>query len=309
MEDEERILKILKEIIEDKKNGEKYWFDSVAYRDARDCPMLTNRDICIKLEVNTGIKIASDEALMKHVRRFNNYVDGCKNGVLGDFEFIKMLGVALSEDDMAFLIPITMESFNKIVNSIRGQFNVKDANKIYNQLNQVLYLLEVSCYFNYIPSTEEDGERHFGKLMLDIKKDVDRIFSDEQIARKRLYELIDEVDFIINSCEVPGVPDNWLKLNPNLNYFNCVYEIIEENPEMYDSIKEGYFNDFRRRFSFLPSIKEIKERQDYFDKKRRKYPTRTDERFYQDELIETLNMRFNECIAMIKEEEKWYRSK
>ena len=303
MKEEARILKMLKEVVEDKKTGEKYWFDVDSYKCARDYPKpLSTRDICTKLELNTDIEIVSDEAFMKQVRRFNNYVDECKNAVSGDVNFIRNLGLALADNEMAFLVPITLESFTQIVNSIKVRTSIDGANEIYNQLNQVLYLLELSCYFNYIPSTEEDGEAYFSKLMIDIKKDVDRVFGDKQTVRKRLYELIDEVDFIVNSCEVPGVPDSWLELNPNINYFDCVYDIIEENPELYNRIKVGDFSNLQRPFRFIPSISDITARQDYFNEKRKKYPTRTEERLYQDELVETLNMRFNECIDTIKEE-------
>lgn len=311
MKEEVRILRMLKEVIKDKKTGERYWFDVDSYRYVRDYPKpLSSKDICIQLELSTDIEIVSEEAFIKQVRRFNNYVDECKNGVLGDVDFIRNIGLALADNEMAFLVPITLESFAQIVNSLKVQPNIDGANEIYNQLNQVLYLLELSCYFNYIPSTEEDGAAYFSELMIDIRKDVDRIFGNQQIVRKRLYELIDEVDFIVNSCEVPGVPDSWLEINPNINYFDCVYDIIEENPELYNLIKVGGLNNHQSRFRFFPSVRDIMARQDYFNEKRRKYPTRTDERLYQDELVETLNMRFNECLVMIKEDmEEWHGAK
>lgn len=86
----------------------------------------------------------------------------------------------------------------------------------------------------------------------------------------------------------------------NIKYFDCVYDIIEENPEMYNQIKFGDFNNLKRRFRFFPSVREIIARREYFIGKRRKYPTRTDDRLYQDELVETLNMRFNKCMTGIK---------
>ena len=49
---------------------------------------------------------------------------------------------------------------------------------------------------------------------------------------------------------------------------------------------------------YIP-LKEIAERQKYFEEKRQKYPTRTIDRFYQDELVETLNKRFNQCLEKI----------
>lgn len=148
-------------------------------------------------------------------------------------------------------------------------------------------------------STKEDGEGYFNKLMMEIRQDVDKTFVNKPIIRKRLYELVDEVDFIINSCEVPGVPDNWLKLNPNIKYFDSVFDIIEENPELYKSIKNEHLRGNPIQFNFFPSKQEIAERQKYFEEKRQKYPTRTIDRFYQDELVETLNKRFNQCLEKI----------
>lgn len=311
MKEEVRILRMLKEVVEDKKTGVKYWFDIEAYKYARDYPKpLSTRDICTKLELNADIKIVSEEAFMKHIRRFNNYVDECQNAVGGDFDFIKNIGLALTQNEMAFLVPINIESFAKIANSLKVQTNVAGANDIYNKLNNILNLLELSCYFNYIPSTKENGELYFYQLMNDIRKDVDRIFGKIKRVRTKLYELIDEVDFVVNSCEVPGVPDSWLKLNPNINYYDCIYDIIEENPELYKLIKVENLHNLQRRFRLLPSKREIIARQNYFNEKRLKYPTRTDEGLYQDELVEALNMRFNECLVTIKEElEDWYEKR
>lgn len=308
---EERIIKMLKEVVEDRKTGRRYWFDVDSYRMVRDYPKpLTNREICIKLELNTDIEIVSDEAFMKQVRRFNNYVDGCKNAVFGDIDFIRKLGLALAGNEMAFLIPITLESFVNLVESVKVQPDIDSVNEIYDKLNQVLYLLEISCYFNYIPRTEENGEEYFNQLMIGVRKDVDRVFGDKPIIRKCLYELIDEVDFIVNNCEMPGVPEHWLELNPNINYFDCVYDMIEKNPGLYNEIIMNYLNGRKIRFRFFPTRRMFIARQKYFDNKRRKYPTRSDERLYQDELIETLNIRFNECLIMIKEElEEWNGTK
>lgn len=307
MSKEARILEMLKVVYEDKKTGRKYWFDSDAYKCSRDFPKrLSTRDICTKLELNTDIEVVSDEAVMKQIRRFNNYVDGCGNALKGDVDFIKDLGLALEDNEMAFLVPITMESFEHIANTIRDKINFGDVNKIYDQLNNVLYMLELSCFFYYVPMSKEDGEEYFSRIMLDIRKDVDRLFGDNPGVRNKLYELIDEVDFIVNSCEVPGVPESWIELNPRINYFDCVYEVVEDNYELYQRIKYGDLRDMQKKFRFFPSIKEIMARQEYMCDKKKKYPTRMDERLYQDELVETLNIRFNKCLSEIKGElEAW----
>lgn len=211
--DETRILKMLKEVIEDKNTGIKYWFDIDSYKYARDYPKpLSDRDICRKVDLVVEDKYKSEDALKKRITRFNLYVDERKNGVRGDVNFIQHLGLALTGDEMAFLIPVTLESFSQIVNSIKNQANIGEVNGIYAQLNQVLYLLEVSCFFNYIPDTKEEGEAYFNKLMIEIREDVDRLFGDKPILRKRLYDLIDEVDIIVNSCEIPELYWSYVKI-------------------------------------------------------------------------------------------------
>lgn len=77
------------------------------------------------------------------------------------------------------------------------------------------------------------------------------------------------------------------------------HEHIEEKPELYKSIKNEHLRGNPIQFNFFPSKQEIAERQKYFEEKRQKYPTRTIDRFYQDELVETLNKRFNQCLEKI----------
>ena len=44
---------------------------------------------------------------------------------MGDISFIKSLGLALAGDEMKFLIPISIESFEQIVNSLKIQTILK----------------------------------------------------------------------------------------------------------------------------------------------------------------------------------------
>lgn len=121
-----RIIRMLSEVIEDKQTGKQFWFDLDLYKHERDWPKpLSTKDICTKMELNTTYEFRSEEALMKRIKRFNNYVDDCKSGVMGDISFIKSLGLALVGDEMKFLIPISIESFEQIVNSLKIQTILK----------------------------------------------------------------------------------------------------------------------------------------------------------------------------------------
>ena len=129
--------------------------------------------------------------------------------------------------------------------------------------------------------------------MMEIRQDVDKTFVNKPIIRKRLYELVDEVDFIINSCEVPGVPDNWLKLNPNIKYFDSVFDIIEENPELYKSIKNEHLRGNPIQFNFFPSKQEM-GRTDIFRSKKlqkdRSTLKRKDKSILQEQLTDFIRM-------------------
>ena len=74
---------------------------------------------------------------------------------------------------------------------------------------------------------------------------------------------------------------------------------LKKIQKLYKSIKNEHLRGNPIQFNFFPSKQEIAERQKYFKEKRQKYPTRTIDRFYQDELVETLNKRFNQCLEKI----------
>lgn len=147
--EKERIIRMLAEVVEDKETGQQFWFDIDRYRYKRDWPKpLSTKDIYIKMKSDTDSEIISEEAFMKRIKRFNNYVDHCKSGVMGNVSFIKNLGLALDGDKMAFLVPITVESLEQIVNLFEIQTNIGDTNEIYSQLKKILYLLEKQKCFN-----------------------------------------------------------------------------------------------------------------------------------------------------------------
>ena len=146
MSKEIRILEMLKEVYEDKKTGKKYWFDADSYIYSRDFPkQLSTRDICTKLELHTDINVVSDEAIMKQIRRFNNYVDGRGNALKGDIDFIKKLGMALENNEMAFLIPITLESLERIANTIKIQTTRSDERLYQDEIEETLNMHFNEC--------------------------------------------------------------------------------------------------------------------------------------------------------------------
>lgn len=87
-----RIIRMLSEVIEDKQTGKQFWFDLDLYKHERDWPKpLSTKDICTKMELNTTYEFRSEEALMKRIKRFNNYVDDCKSDRFYQDELVETL--------------------------------------------------------------------------------------------------------------------------------------------------------------------------------------------------------------------------
>ena len=155
------ILRTIKDVFEDK-DGSKYWFNLSEYLSARG--LLSNRELLVKihLTIEKG-RLSSDETLLKRISRANKYADGCKGGAVG-IDTIKQLGLALKEDERAFLTPITLQSYIDIGKCIIEKNKASGIEEIYDQLNKILYILEQSYHYNYIPNTGEDGDRKSTRL-------------------------------------------------------------------------------------------------------------------------------------------------
>lgn len=299
--EERKLFDKLDNIYKDKQNGKLYWLNTDAYKKAINLPKpLRIKDICTKLELVTGK--GSDEALKKRIERFGNHINGCKDASKSNIEFVRQLGLALSGKEDAFLVPVSSDLLENFAIDAKIGANVSDVNEIYNQLNRMLYLLEISCYYNYVPNTKKAGKQFFDDLVKDVKIKIDSCFMNKPVARKQFYQLANEIEYIINECDAPGVPQSWITANPNIKYYDCVYDMIEKYPDLYIDIKERDVVGSGIKFKFYPSTKDVIARQTYFNEKGCKNPTISYERLYQEELVETFNIRLNQCIDTIKNE-------
>ena len=87
-------------------------------------------------------------------------------------------------------------------------------------------------------------------------------------------------------CEIPGVAERWYKVNPKLRYFDCVFQFIEETPDLYQQIKQGKFNDeegFQIGFCFDPDEAEIERQKQYFAEQKEKVKKKSYE-IFQDKI-------------------------
>lgn len=73
----------------------------------------------------------------------------------------------------------------------------------------------------------------------------------------RLLRLIDETELFVKSYSIPGVGLRWRKINPRLNYYDPVFEAVEElSPEVWRRL--WYM------FGYRPTTWDLQMRQRYF---------------------------------------------
>lgn len=210
-------------------------------------------------------------------------------------ETVKKLGMALKKDEYAFLNEITFQPIeNRMVyndnQGIKGVFGL---------LNNLLYEIESSRFYNYKPNTEEDGLSYYDARLQEIREKIDCDFLGESSIHKRLYAIVDEEEIFIKSYSMPGVAERWAVINPRINYFDVVYDIINHDETLYMQIMLGNIkteNNVALGFNFYPSQTDIIARGEYFAKIQEEQEIRnlqySHERLFQNELINTLRMVF-----------------
>lgn len=177
-----------------------------------------------------------------------------------------------------------------------NELHNKSVKTIFGMLHDILALYESSGCYNYIPGTEntdDDPAEYFEGLIENIRKKLTADFTGERdnMVCQKLDRIIGETEVFVKSYSVPGVVTRWQTINPKINYFDSVFDIIDEVgiEEARDLFRNGML-------AFFPSDDFIKSRKVYFAHKE---PANTkdnlqysDDRIFQDELLRTLVMVF-----------------
>jgi hypothetical protein len=211
-----------------------------------------------------------------------------------DINIIKRLGKFLNNDEYAFLVPC------KIENGL--DFIQQDVKEIYEMFYELFAIYDVSECFNHLPNKtkdEEDISLYYMKLVDDIEKSINTkyLFLPDEI-KVILIKILKETRIFVSSYSVPGVVDSWIEINPQIKYFDPVFDIIESDPDVYNRIKTGQsFVNFR----FIPTEDDIEQRKLYFEKvneENEKCNFRySEERMFQNELLETLTAVFKSRLC------------
>lgn len=202
-------------------------------------------------------------------------------------ELAKNYGKFLTGDEYAFLLRLIPETQ-------LDDWRVNAQKIVFDMLYDILALYETSDCFNYVPGTNNsDGawsyfEGEIGK----VRKRLETEFLGRRDSTdyQKLERIINETEVFIKSYEVPGVAKRWRKINHQINFFDCSFKIIDEN-----DMKTARLLYSEGLLYYLPSYNSIKIRNAYMlkfakDKDNLKY---SEERIFQNELLRTLAMVFN----------------
>ena len=243
----------------------------------------------------------------KTIDRLRGYIYGEREGASDksvSIKTIKALGKALCGDEYGLLIRIEPTNIKNILREGDEIWGTNDINTIYGLMNTILYELEASSYYSYKPGTDEDGFEYYDLRLQSIRNEIDRRFWNKQVLRLKLYRLTEELEELIKSYSQPGAPERWIRKNSKLRFFDCVFDFVEECPELYEQIKTGRMTIETGQvmsFSFYPSEEECKARKEYFaalcEKNNRQNSQYTFERLYQNELIDAFRMIFEADFA------------
>lgn len=211
-----------------------------------------------------------------------------------DIDIIKRLGKFLNNDEYAFLVPCKIEN--------RLNFIQQDVKEIYEMLYELLSIYDVSNCFNHLPNKtndEEDISLYYMRLIDDIEKKINTkyLFLPDRI-KGILTQILNETKVFMCSYSVPGVVDSWIETNPQIKYFDPVFDIIKNNPDIYNKIKAG---QYLIKFRFIPTEEDIEQRKLYFEKineENKNYNFKySEERMFQNELLKTLTAVFKSRLC------------
>lgn len=175
---------------------------------------------------------------------------------------------------------------------------IKDSIRtIYGMLWELLALYEKTECFNNLPkgSDEDDIWDYMGNGLLEVRREVSRLFLGKKLLREKLLRIVDETEFFIRRYERPGVVRRWKKINLRLLFFDCAFDIMEQCPDEYLKMQLG-LSEYK--LLCYPD-KEIREaRKQYFSATQKKIEEGnlrySEERIFMDELLATLTMVFEE---------------
>lgn len=290
------------------KAGKAYLFDVPALVEAMEKrKQVSTASITEALEL-----VADDEAGKDRMAsRVKSFLRG--NEEIIGINTIQLLGLAFGDgDEMAFLEEVEIETITQALMDRENGVNISQIKEVYKMLYDVLYEIDESCNYNFVPGMERDKANaftYYEKRIDAIRTFVKTRFLDKRDVREKLIRIVGETERFVKSYSIPGVVQRWKDINKKITYFDVVYDICEENYKLYLAIcnKEIEFeNRTLFLFDFLPTEKDFEERAEYFSRIVKEVDDGnlqySYEKIFRNELLVTLEKVFEHDFPEMKSE-------
>lgn len=133
---------------------------------------------------------------------------------------------------------------------------------------------------------------------MEVRREVSRFFLGDATCRRKLMRIVDETEAFARSYEQPGVVKRWKRINPQIMFFDCAFDLQSEEPEVYIEIAMGLTEV---QLACYPSEEMRKLRDKYWaginSRIKRDNLRYSRDRLFQDELHRTLEAVFENDFA------------
>ena len=166
---------------------------------------------------------------------------------------------------------------------------------VYGMLWDLIALYEKTDGYNIVPVGENDNDvwEYLGNKLQEIRREIDLLFLRDEKLKNKLVQIVDETEHFIRSYERPGVVTRWKRINPQILFFDCAFDLMEESLEIYKEISWGLTD---LKLACYPDETLLTARKRYFANLKirieRDNLQYSEDRVFQNEVMRTLTLVF-----------------
>lgn len=232
----------------------------------------------------------SPEAVRKHISGSNTP---------NDIKIIYGYGEFLENGDRYAFLKLRETDSTSIENTCDilacDNFTEKCVHAVYAALIKLLSEYSASHCFTKAPDDSDSLLYYRGKVDK-IESLIKQLHGHNDLKDKML-SVTGAIKKMICTCNFPGVPSLWYKINPNLRFYTAGFCVMVEAPDFYKKIKN---RETWIRLDYYPEESELELCYEYFaslykENDENHYHYNTDD-FFQKELINTVKIIFETDI-------------
>lgn len=248
------------------KNNKAYFFDVVKLVEA-----MAKRSQVSTATIQDALELVAKDENSKErtASRIKSFLRGNDDEIIG-LNTVRLLGLAYGGNEMAFLEEVEIETITQALMEKENNRCSAQIKEIYRMLYEILYEIDESCNYNFVPGKETesiDAFAYYEKRIDAVRNLANTKFLDKRQIRQQLIQIIDETEVFVKSYSIPGVVTRWRELNKRIKYFDAVYDICAENYKLYKAVcnrEVTIDNLILLKFDFLPTERDFEERAKYF---------------------------------------------